>query len=205
MLRVMSMLMITVVTFACRAAPEQAPTLTAAQNRTAANPLEGVWRETEIVVTGRDASTIQSPQPSLYVFTPTHHAMMGTLGDRPRVLFKSLDPTNEEKVAAFNSFWGNSGTYEVSGDVLTIHPVVARMPNVMAGGFQRYQFRLDGNSLLLTSKSTDENYRVGEQVLPDSRPTNETEQSSCASSKLWVSRTTQNQPNKRSRPASGVC
>ena len=100
--------------------------------------------------------------------------MMGTLGDRPRVLFKSLDPTNEEKVAAFNSFWGNSGTYEVSGDVLTIHPVVARMPNFMAGGFQRYQFRLDGNSLLLTSKSTDENYRVGEQVLPDSRPTNET-------------------------------
>jgi Lipocalin-like domain len=172
MLRVMSMLMITLVAFSCRS-PEQAPSTTAAQNRTA-NGLEGVWRETEIVVTGRDASTIQNPQPSIYVFTPTHYAMMGTLGDRPRALFKSLDPTNEEKIAGFDSFWGNSGTYEVTGDVLTIRPVVARMPNFMAGGFQRYQFHVDGNTLLLTSKSTDENYRVGEQVMPDARPTSET-------------------------------
>ena len=173
LLRVMSLLTITLAAISCRA-PEQASSTTTAQNRTAANPLEGAWRETEIVVTGRDASTIQNPQPSLYVFTPTHYAMMGTLGDRPRALFKSLDPTNEEKMAAFDSFWGNSGTYEVTGDVLTTRPVVARMPNFMAGGFERYQFRIDGNTLMLTSKSTDENYRVGEQVVPDSRPISET-------------------------------
>ena len=173
MFRMMSLLTITLATFSCRA-PEQASSTTTAQNRTAANPLEGAWRETEIVVTGRDASTIQNPQPSLYVFTPTHYAMMGTLGDRPRALFKSLDPTNEEKMAAFDSFWGNSGTYEVTGDVLTTRPVVARMPNFMADGFERYQFRIDGNTLMLTSKSTDENYRVGEQVVPDSRPISET-------------------------------
>ena len=175
MLRVMSLLTITLASFSCRG-PEQvsSTTATAAQNKSPANPLEGVWRETEIVVTGRDASTIQNPQPSLYVFTPTHYAMMGTLGDRPRPLFKSLDPTTEERIAAFDSFWGNSGTYEITGDVLTIRPVVARMPNFMAGGFERYQFRLDGNTLLLTSKSTDGNYRIGEQVVPDSRPISET-------------------------------
>src|SRR5262245_60770770 len=43
------------------------------------------------------------------------------------------------------------------------------MPNFMTGGFQRYKFQMDGNTLLLSSKSTDENYRIGKQVLPDSR------------------------------------
>jgi hypothetical protein len=127
-----------------------------------------VWRETETVATGR-WSTIQNTQPSLYIFTPTHYAMMGTIGDRPQALYKALDPTTEEKIAAFDSFWGNSGTYEVTGDVVTIRPVVARNPNFMAGGFEKYQFGVDGDTLSLTLKSTDGHYRLSEEVVPDSR------------------------------------
>ena len=153
-------------------APEQASTKTAAQNITAANLLEGVWRETEIVATGRWQS-IQNPQPSLYIFTPTHYAMMGTIGEHPRALYKSFDPTNEEKIAAFDSFWGNSGTYEVTGDVLTIRPVVARNPNFMAGGFDKLQFSVDGDTLSLSLKSTDSHYRLGEKIVPDSRSLSE--------------------------------
>ena len=148
----------------CRA-PEQA-------SSTTANPLEGVWRETEIVATGRWPS-IQNPQPSLYIFTPTHYAMMGTIGELPRALYKSFDPTNEEKIAAFDSFWGNSGTYEVTGDVMTIRPVVARVPNFMAGGFEKWRFSVDGDTLSLSLKSTDGHYRIGEKVVPDSRSLSE--------------------------------
>jgi len=172
-LNVILLLTITSVILSCRS-PEPASSATAESNKTVTNPLEGVWREAEIVVTGRDAATIQNPQPSLYIFTPSHYAMMGTFGDRPRALLKSFDLTTEEKIAAFDSFWGNAGTYEVSGDILTIRPIVARNPSFMAGGFDKYQFRLDGDTLWLTEKSPDFHMRIGEQVVGDPRPPSET-------------------------------
>lgn len=166
------LLTVMLLALSCRA-PEQSSSATAEQKRVS-GPLEGVWREAEIVVTGRDASIIQNPQPSLYIFTPTHYAMLGTLGDRPRTLYKTIDPTKEEKVAAYDSFWGNAGTYEVTGDIMTIRPIIARVPNFMSGGFQKYEFRLDGDTLWLTGNSTDEYWRIGEQVVPDLRPPSET-------------------------------
>lgn len=129
---------------------EPASSPTAEQTGTGAGPLVRVWREAEIVVTGANASTIQNPQPSLYIFTPTHCGMMGTLGDRPRELYKALDATNEEKIAAYNSFWGNAGTYEITGDTVTIRPIIARMPNFMAGGLQKL-----GDSDRLVTSSTN--------------------------------------------------
>src|SRR3990172_7152523 len=106
--------------------------------------MQGVWREAEIAVTGANASTVQNPQPSLYIFTPTHYAMLGTFGENARALYKAFDSTNEEKIAAYDSFWGNAGAYELAGDTVTIRPIIARVPNFMTGGFSRYQFRLDG-------------------------------------------------------------
>lgn len=173
MLQVTVLLAVVLATLACQAS-EQAQSATSEQKTTGAGSLEGVWRETEIVITGANASTIQSPQPSLYIFTPTHYAMMGTLGDRPRSPYKAVDPTTEERVAAYDSFWGNAGTYEVAGDTLTIRPVIARVPNFMGGGYQKLQFRVDGDSLWLTGKSTDEYVRFGEQLVPISTVPSET-------------------------------
>ena len=173
MCKVTVLLTVVLATWSCRAS-ERAPSATPEQNTTGAHPLEGVWREAEIVVTGANASTIQNPQPSLYLFTPTHYAMMGTLGDRPRPLNKAFDPTKEEKIAAYDSFWGNAGTYEVTGDILTIRPIIARVPNFMAGGYQKYQIRVDGDTLWLTGKSMDEYFRFGEQVVPASPLPSET-------------------------------
>ena len=153
--------------FACMAAQAQeAKPGAAKQGSTVTGPLEGVWREAEVVITGANASTVQNPQPSLYIFTPTHYAMMGTIGDRPRALYKAADPTTEEKVVAYDSFWGNAGTYEVTGDKVTIRPVIAKVPNFMAGGSDTYQFRVDGDTLWLTGKSTDLYSRFGEEVVP---------------------------------------
>ena len=172
-LKVMLLLTITAVTISCRSS-EPASSAAVESDKKASNPLEGVWRETEVVVTGRDASNNQKAQPSLYIFTPTHYAMLGTIGDHPRALLKSFNLTSEEKIAAFDSFFANAGTYEISGDTLTIRPVVARNPSFMAGGFDKYQFRLDGDSLLLTEKSPDLHIRIGEQVLGDPGALSET-------------------------------
>ncbi len=137
-------------------------------------PLEGVWKVVESVVTGANASTNTNPQPSLFIFTKTHYSMMSVSGNQPRALFKAEQPTNQEKVPAFDSFVANTGTYEVMGSTLTIRPIVARYPNFMAGGFDKYQFRIEGNTLWLTDKSTDLNYRIGERVVPSSAPVSET-------------------------------
>jgi hypothetical protein len=93
---------------------------------------------------------------------------------QPRALFKAEDPTNDEKVPAFDSFVANSGTYEISGSTLVIHPIVARYPNFAAGGSDKYSYRIDGGTLVLTEKSTDQTSRVGGRIVPSSAPLSET-------------------------------
>ena len=137
-------------------------------------PVEGVWKVSEIVVTGAGASSVPEPQPSLVTFTATHYSMMYVTGDQPRKLFSAEEPTNPEKIAAFDSLVANTGTYDVSGTALTLHPIVARNPNLMAGGFDKYQFRIEGTTMTLTEKSTDFNFRKGERVAPSTAPLSET-------------------------------
>jgi hypothetical protein len=141
---------------------------------TARQPLEGVWKVTEIVVTGADAATVSSPQPSQFIFAKTHYSMMYVPGNKPRSLSKAENATDAEKLGAYDSFVANTGTYEVTGSTLTIRPIVARNPNFMAGGFDKYQFRINGNALLLTEKSADLNLRVGQGVAPSKAPISET-------------------------------
>src|SRR5712692_9327752 len=75
-------------------------------------PLEGVWKVVESVVTGAGAGASKNanPQPSLFIFAKTHYSMMLVPGTQPRALFKAEEPTNEEKLPAFDSFIANTGT-----------------------------------------------------------------------------------------------
>jgi hypothetical protein len=148
-------------------------TMLAAQS-SSRGPLEGAWKVAEIVVTGADASNTPNPQPGLSIFTRTHYSFLWVPGNQPRTLFRAEDPSNEEKIMAFDSFVGNTGTYEVSGTTLTIRPMVARFPNCMGGAFMRYQFRVDGNTLSLTQKSADVNCRIDQRAVPSSAPASET-------------------------------
>ena len=114
--------------------------------------IEGAWKVSEIVVTGTDASTVTSPQPGLVIFAKKYYSMMWIPGDQPRSLFKANPPTNEEKIAAYDSFVANSGTYELSADTLTLYPMVARSPNFMTGGqTATYQVKIDAKTLSLTA------------------------------------------------------
>lgn len=102
--------------------------------------LEGAWRVAEkIVVTGPGTSTTPYPQLGLFIFTRTHYSFFWIPGSKPRTLFKAEGPTNDEKILAYDSFAGTTGTYEVSGTTLTVRPVVARSPNCMGGAFLRYE------------------------------------------------------------------
>ncbi len=119
------------------------------------SPLEGAWSIASIHVTGPDSAASTTVQPSLYLFGDKHYSMMRVTGNQPRALAAADSVTDAEKLAAYDSFIANSGTYEVADSTLTIHPVVARSPNFMAGGSDKYHFRVSGDTLWLSNTGAD--------------------------------------------------
>jgi len=140
---------------------------------TSASPLEGVWRLAEVTVTGANPSTAVDPA-SVFIFAETHYSMMRTVGSQPRMTFAAVNPSSDEKLGAYDSFLANAGTYELSGTTLTVRPIVAKHPNFMAGGFDTYEFRLVGDTLWLTGSSSNIRYRMGDALLADPDPVDET-------------------------------
>ena len=100
-------------------------------------------------------------QPSVYLFGDKHYSMMRVTGNQPRTLASKDSMTDAEKIAAYDSFIANSGTYEVADSTLTMHPVVARSPNFMSGGSDKYYFRVSGDTLWLSNTGADFRTLVG--------------------------------------------
>jgi Lipocalin-like domain len=115
--------------------------------------LTGTWKYTEVKTTGPNARTNSNPQPGLVIFTGAHYSAVRVSSDQPRPPLQ--DPTKAtaaELLAVYGPFTANSGTYEISGGNLTIKSVVAKNPAGMApGAFDEYSFKLQGNTLTLTS------------------------------------------------------
>ena len=124
-------------------------------------PLEGVWKIVEVTTTGADPSTNRNPQQSLVTFTKGHYSYLSVDGDGPRPAFaQAKDPaklTDAEKLTRYEQwsrFAANAGTYDVKGTTLTLRPLVAKNETVMAKNFSiESEFKLDGNTLWLTTKS----------------------------------------------------
>ncbi len=124
-------------------------------------PLEGVWNIVEVTTTGVAPSTNRNPQPSLVTFTKGHYSFLSVNGQGPRPTFApAKDPsklTDAEKLARYEQwsrFAANAGTYDVKGTTLTRRPLVAKNETVMAkNSFIQSEFKLDGNTLWLTTRS----------------------------------------------------
>ena len=96
--------------------------------------LLGAWRATRVTTSGADtASTNSAPPPSLLIFTRNHYSQIYESADTARAPFAGPRPTDREKIAAFDSFVANSGTYRVSGNVLVLQPIVAKRPRPANG------------------------------------------------------------------------
>jgi hypothetical protein len=69
---------------------------------------------------------------------------LGAVASRDRVL------SDDELRAIWGPLLANAGSYEVSGDLITIHPLVAKVPVVMKSGANEvYRFRIEGKTLTL--------------------------------------------------------
>lgn len=129
--------------------------------------LEGVWKVTEIVITGAGAYAVTAPQPGVFIFTKSHFSWMWVPGSQPRALFKAQVPTTGEKLAAFDSLSASSGTYELNGSTATFRPIVAKGPNNL---FIYEQFLIEGDTLTLTWQSADLHLRIGQEVVRSTAP-----------------------------------
>ena len=136
--------------------------------------LEGTWKITEIVVTGDKAGKLTDPQPGLLMVGQKYYSFMYIPSDQVRSPYVGDVATQKEKIDAFDSFFANAGTYEVAGTTLTTTPLVAKNPGFEGGGFARFQIRLEGNSLWLTSKTGDFSFRKNGRVTPAAGPPSET-------------------------------
>ena len=96
-------------------------------------------------------------QPSLYIFTAEHYSITQVVGSNPRPNLPA-DPNNgtaAELLAVYGPFAANAGTYEIQGATLTFHMSVARNPiNMTPGPGNTMSFKIDGNTLTLTSLTT---------------------------------------------------
>ena len=113
--------------------------------------LIGAWLITETTVTTPAGTEVDSnPQPGIYVFTERHFSTMLIPGaERPRF---SEARTDEERLAAYDNFAADAGTYEITGSELVTSNILAKTPNGMNSSI-RYGFSLEGDFLVLTLRS----------------------------------------------------
>jgi hypothetical protein len=113
----------------------------------------GVWRVTERTekTIGPGVSTNRNPQPGVMIFTKSYYSIMVVSGDkaRPSLPQDTSSATAAELLAVFVPFTANSGTYEIKGDELTTHAIVAKHPAGMQTSML-IKFKLDGSQLTLT-------------------------------------------------------
>jgi hypothetical protein len=115
-------------------------------------PLTGAWQVTKVQMTGPKAQTITDPQPGLYLFTDKYFSIMMVMGDHPRPIHPTLTEVPKASaqsiLAVYGPYVANTGTYEINGDAVIMHPLVSKNPELM-GGSVTYSFETQGNSLTM--------------------------------------------------------
>jgi hypothetical protein len=113
--------------------------------------LTGAWRMTEMKRIGPRTETLKSPQ-GLLIFTNKYWSRMYVDSDQPRTEIRNLEKaTAAEIIATWGPFVAASGTYEASGNTLTMRALIAKNPNVMEpGNLSVYTFKIEGNTLTMS-------------------------------------------------------
>src|SRR4051812_37637130 len=120
--------------------------------------IQGVWQAVEVTITGPGARTITIPQPrpNLTILTARHYSQIHDDAERPRPVPADVTKASADELRAlWGPFAGDAGTYQVTGNVITMRPVVAKNPAAMApGAFISYSYTLDGDTLRVTEQRT---------------------------------------------------
>jgi hypothetical protein len=114
-----------------------------------ADKLIGVWKLTEVVTTGPDARVISNVQSMISFVNRKHMGILGFLSDKPLPELPQ-NPTDAQLVATLNSFWARADTYEVNGDTVTLHNIVAKDPNIKPEDIFIVRYKFEADTLIMT-------------------------------------------------------
>lgn len=126
-------------------------TLAAAQTRT---PLTGVWKRTGFQDSGPQARTEAATTPGFFIFTGKYYSTLRINDEYSRPEVDVSKASAAELLQLWQSVIAQTGTYEIRGTIVTMHPIAAKSPRAMhPDSFIKLSFKLDGDTLLLTEKS----------------------------------------------------
>jgi hypothetical protein len=104
-----------------------------AQETPTAATLDGVWKVTKVVKTGADARVDTHPQPGLQIIYRGYFSIVrDTASELRKPSPAAKDPANltdADKAARYDEwapFAASAGTYELKGDTLITHNIVAK-------------------------------------------------------------------------------
>jgi len=125
------------------------PSSIAGQSKPAS--LQGTWRAVEAVLSGPNARTIKFSDANLTVVSARHYARVEDQSPTPRpVLADAAKASADELRAVWGPIVAEAGTYELTGNTLTMRPLVSKSPAAMAAGaFIVYACTVDGTTLTL--------------------------------------------------------
>jgi hypothetical protein len=126
-----------------------------------AKSFEGVWKVTRFVSTGANARTDNNPQPCLTIFYRGYFSIVRDNSREPRK--RSPDPkdpakpTDAEKIAKYDE-WApiaaSAGTYEVKGNTLITHNVLAKQVKGVALTEEAI-IKFEGDSFIASAPNSD--------------------------------------------------
>ena len=122
-------------------------------------PIRGAWRIVRTSLTAGEQPNFRDyTQAGVILFTARHYSLMYVEGNEPRKMWVNpLRPTDAEKLEAFESFAGHSGTYSLEDSIVAMNVDVAKVPNLMAPPFRstfaRFVYHIRGDTLLLARRT----------------------------------------------------
>jgi hypothetical protein len=122
--------------------------------------IQGVWRVVErtspVDAPFRAKGIQKDPQPGFHMFTGKHYSQVIVNADKPRPeLPQDVEKATADQLrAAWQPFVSNAGTYELKGNVLTMHQVVAKDPTGMKQpNATTWTYKVEGKTLTMTQKT----------------------------------------------------
>ena len=119
--------------------------------------IRGGWRTVEVTVPGPNGRTITNSQPNLMVVTAKHYSRVEIHADDPRPILTDVGKaTADDLRAAWGPFFAEAGTYDVTGNLITMRPIVAKNPDAMVrGAYRTYTFKLAGDTIWVTAQGSE--------------------------------------------------
>jgi hypothetical protein len=115
---------------------------------------DGVWQAIEVTLGGPAGAMTVKPGPNLTIFSGKHYSRIDVQTDKPRPV---VDNPSNASADELRQTWGplvaEAGTYEVADNQMTLRPIVAKNPAVMAPNVTLvYSYKLEGDTLTLTAQ-----------------------------------------------------